>query len=189
LAEAQQVADAILVIEGLEHTYVLLTCPARIIRAREASIALLAADLHAVSFLLDGLAEHELSLWLERHVGTRRVRCRAVGNARLADGPWLMNPWGWDRCSSAPSPALRDEVDEVLMEWKPRVDARVLHDERAARVEAVCAARLAERSARDVEFYATRGWDYDVFEPQVGFDLQPAEAEELLTREWTASRA
>lgn len=189
LTAAQETPDAILVIEGLEHTYVLLTCPAPLTRAREVTIALLAADLHAVSFLLDGLAEHELSLWLERHVGSRRVHCRAAGNARVAHGPWLMNPWGWNRCTSAPSPALRQEVDEVLLAGKPRVAARVLREERAARLDAVRAARLAERSARNRQFYAERGWDYDVSEPQVGFDLQPADAEEVLVRQWLTSRS
>jgi hypothetical protein len=186
---AQRHPDSILVIEGLEHGYVLLTCPVRVIQAEEASIVLLAADLHAVSFLLDGLEEHTLSLWLERHAGGRRVRGLAAGKARLARGPWLMNPWGWHHGSTAPSQALRDEVDAVLMRGQRRISADVLREERATRLEAVQSARLATSSHREAEFFASHGWDYDIGEPPIDFDVTPAEAERQIIRQWLAARA
>jgi hypothetical protein len=189
LQDAQPHTDSILVIEGLEHGYILLTCPVPVIQAGEATIALLAADLHAVSLLLDGLEEYTLSLWLERHVGGRRVRGMGVGKARLARGPWLMNPWGWHHGPTAPSQALRDEVDAVLIRGQRRISAGVLRDERAARLEAVRSARLATSSHRDAGFFASHGWDYDICEPQVDFEVSPAEAEKQIVRHWLAARA
>lgn len=187
LADAREHADSILVVEGLEHGYVLLTCPVGVITATDIAVALLAVDLHSVSFFLDGLEPYVLSLWLERHQGGRWIRSTARGRWGLnKTKPWLLSPWGWHQGATSPSAALRAEVDAVLMHGKPRISAAVLSSERNGRLASMKAARLADRNTESADFTRAQGWDFDVRPPTIGFDLSPEQAQAELSRRWLA---
>jgi hypothetical protein len=188
LDAARRDPRSILVVEGLEGGYVLLTCPVSLIASDDIAVGLLAADLHAVSFLLGGLERETVSLWLERHDGGRRVRGRALGRARvMPSSAWLLDPWGWHPTATSPSDDLRVQLDAVLGGRAPRIDAEVLHAERRRRVVEVERARRGPIGDELARF--GRSWDYDVEDPVVDFDLAATAARDRFVQALVAARS